>query len=49
MKSLARPATFFMHRAGWRVEGRPPALAKYVIVGAPHTSNWDFLVMLGVV
>ena len=49
MKSLERPAAFFMRRAGWRVEGRPPALAKYVIVGAPHTSNWDFLVMLGVV
>lgn len=32
--------------AGWRVEGPPPAAAKYVLVAAPHTSNWDFLVMM---
>lgn len=49
MRSLKLPATFLMRRAGWRVEGRPPALPKFVVVGAPHTSNWDFLVMLGVI
>jgi 1-acyl-sn-glycerol-3-phosphate acyltransferase len=49
MGVLSRPAAFMMRRAGWRVEGQPPALPKYVIVGAPHTSNWDFLVMLGAV
>jgi 1-acyl-sn-glycerol-3-phosphate acyltransferase len=27
---------------GWRCEGRPPDLDKYVMIGAPHTSNWDF-------
>ncbi|MBU2704561.1 lysophospholipid acyltransferase family protein [Zooshikella marina] len=27
---------------GWRFEGQPPQLAKYVLIGAPHTSNWDF-------
>ena len=32
--------------AGWRVEGPPPAAAKYVLVAAPHTSNWDFVVMM---
>lgn len=47
MKLLSRPARFLTHQAGWRVEGQPPQLPKYVIVGAPHTSNWDFLVMLG--
>jgi 1-acyl-sn-glycerol-3-phosphate acyltransferase len=31
---------------GWRVEGTAPDLPKYVLVVAPHTSNWDFLVML---
>lgn len=32
---------------GWRFEGAfDPALKKYVIVGAPHTSNWDFPIML---
>jgi 1-acyl-sn-glycerol-3-phosphate acyltransferase len=31
---------------GWRVEGRLPQQAKFVIVVAPHTSNWDFLIGL---
>jgi 1-acyl-sn-glycerol-3-phosphate acyltransferase len=30
---------------GWRTVGQPPALAKYVFVAAPHTSNWDFFFM----
>ncbi len=33
--------------AGWKVEGGPPEdVKKYVIVVAPHTSNWDFFVGL---
>jgi 1-acyl-sn-glycerol-3-phosphate acyltransferase len=32
--------------AGWRVQGRLPNLTKFVIVGAPHTSNWDFVMFL---
>jgi 1-acyl-sn-glycerol-3-phosphate acyltransferase len=31
----------------WRIEGRPPAAKKFILVGAPHTSNWDFAVFLG--
>jgi 1-acyl-sn-glycerol-3-phosphate acyltransferase len=27
--------------AGWKVEGRLPDVQKFVLVGAPHTSNWD--------
>lgn len=34
---------------GWRVDGQLPDLPKYVVVGAPHTSNWDFVVFLGLV
>jgi 1-acyl-sn-glycerol-3-phosphate acyltransferase len=31
--------------AGWRIIGSfPPALKKYIIAIAPHTSNWDFVV-----
>lgn len=33
-----------MRLVGWRFEGAPPNLAKMVMVVAPHTSNWDFLV-----
>ncbi len=27
---------------GWRVQGEIPNLPKFVIIAAPHTSNWDF-------
>ena len=33
---------------GWRIEGNFPDLPKYVLIGAPHTSNWDFPLTLGV-
>ena len=32
---------------GWHIDGRPPPHKKFVLVGAPHTSNWDFAVFLG--
>lgn len=35
--------------AGWRVEGTLPNLPKFVLIGAPHTSNWDFVLFLGVI
>jgi 1-acyl-sn-glycerol-3-phosphate acyltransferase len=38
-----------MRLAGWRVEGKLPDFPKFVLIGAPHTSNWDFLLFLGVV
>lgn len=31
---------------GWRLAGEQPAYAKYIMVGAPHTSNLDFLLFL---
>jgi 1-acyl-sn-glycerol-3-phosphate acyltransferase len=31
---------------GWRIAGRLPALPKFVLIVAPHTSNWDFLIGL---
>jgi 1-acyl-sn-glycerol-3-phosphate acyltransferase len=38
-----------MRLFGWRVEGTLPDLPKYIIIGAPHTSNWDFVLFLGVI
>ena len=33
---------------GWTIEGSlPKNLKKYVIAGAPHTSNWDFVFFAG--
>jgi 1-acyl-sn-glycerol-3-phosphate acyltransferase len=34
--------------AGWRLEGEAPPIPKYVLLGAPHTSNWDFAALLAV-
>lgn len=32
----------FIRGTGWRVEGRlPEGVPKCVLIGAPHTSNWD--------
>lgn len=35
------------HWKGWRLEGIRPDCAKFVITGAPHTSNWDFVFFIG--
>ena len=32
--------------SGWRIEGALPSIPKYVIIGAPHTSNWDFPILI---
>jgi 1-acyl-sn-glycerol-3-phosphate acyltransferase len=40
---------FVFRLRGWKLTGQPPALGKYVIVGAPHTSNWDFVFFAGAV
>jgi 1-acyl-sn-glycerol-3-phosphate acyltransferase len=29
---------------GWSIEGQLPNLPKFVVIGAPHTTNWDFVV-----
>lgn len=35
--------------SGWRPSGEFPSDRKFVLMGASHTSNWDFLVFLGTV
>jgi 1-acyl-sn-glycerol-3-phosphate acyltransferase len=42
-------ARFIMRLTGWRVTGKLPDLPKFVLIGAPHTSNWDFVLFLGVI
>jgi 1-acyl-sn-glycerol-3-phosphate acyltransferase len=42
-------AKFLMRLSGWRIDGELPDLPKFVLIGAPHTSNWDFLLFLGVI
>ena len=31
---------------GWRVKGKLPNEAKVILVGEPHTSNWDFVLIM---
>ncbi len=42
-------AKTILRMTGWKVEGRFPDLPKFVVIGAPHTSNWDFMMFLGVI
>ena len=42
-------ANLIFRLVGWRVDGQLPDLPKYILIGAPHTSNWDFVLFLGVV
>ena len=39
-----RLARFIVRRAGYRMVGEVPDTG--ILVGAPHTSNWDFVTML---
>jgi len=35
-----------LHGLSWRLELNPPLTQKFVLIGAPHTSNLDFVFML---
>lgn len=39
-------AHFILRLIGWRTHVIRPHSSKYVLIGAPHTSNWDFGIML---
>ncbi|MGH7804944.1 MAG: lysophospholipid acyltransferase family protein [Candidatus Binatia bacterium] len=38
---LRRIARGCLALRGWSLEGAPPSERRYVIIAAPHTSNWD--------
>jgi len=40
---INRLAKFVLHLIGWKTRGQVPAYPKYVMIGYPHTSNWDAL------
>ena len=41
-----RLARLVLRLGGWTVEGQRPEYASFVLIAAPHTSNWDFIYML---
>jgi 1-acyl-sn-glycerol-3-phosphate acyltransferase len=43
VRFLARALLFV---AGWRLVGRAPDVPRAVVIFAPHTSNWDFPIMI---
>ncbi len=50
LQRLLRPvASGVLRLFGWHLVGPIPTLKRYVLIAAPHTSNWDFLLMLLVV
>jgi len=36
-----------MKLTGWKIEGGVPQTDKMILIAAPHTSNWDFIYLLG--
>ena len=38
--------SFFLKRLGWKYQGKPIPAPKCIILGAPHTSVWDFIISL---
>jgi 1-acyl-sn-glycerol-3-phosphate acyltransferase len=46
-KILHHLARMMLRMAGWQVDGGLPDLPKFILIGAPHTSNWDFVLFLG--
>ena len=45
MRFLAR---LWFRLTGWQYRGNQPTVPKFVAIGAPHTSNWDFMLFLAV-
>ncbi|MBX7461394.1 1-acyl-sn-glycerol-3-phosphate acyltransferase [Qipengyuania huizhouensis] len=48
LSRLVRRLLILLYRwKGWRIDGRRPEARKFIILGAPHTSNWDFIFFIG--
>ena len=43
---MSRLAALAFRLAGWHTEGTPPPNDRFVIIAAPHTSNWDAVILL---
>jgi len=47
VKTIIRWISIFLLKiSGWRTEGAIPDIPKFVMIAAPHTSNWDFPIMM---
>ena len=41
--------TLWLNLTGWSIKNDAKEFKKYVLIGAPHTSNWDFPITLATV
>jgi 1-acyl-sn-glycerol-3-phosphate acyltransferase len=41
-------AVLYLKLTGWKKEGQAPIHDKYIVIAAPHTSNWDFPISLAI-
>ena len=41
-------AGLFLRLNRWEAEGKIPAASKYVLIAAPHTTNWDLFYFLAI-
>ena len=39
---FSRLSRWILNALGWTIQADLPDLKKYVVIAAPHTSNWDF-------
>ena len=47
LQRLLQPlASLLMRMSGWQLLGEIPTQKRYVLIAAPHTSNWDFVLMV---
>lgn len=44
---VRRFVLWLYRRKGWSLEGQAPTARRCVILGVPHTSNWDFIFFIG--
>jgi 1-acyl-sn-glycerol-3-phosphate acyltransferase len=48
LSRLVRSCVLWLYQRGrWQLEGAAPQARRCVILGAPHTTNWDFIFFLG--
>ncbi len=48
MSRLVRKCLIWCYRSrGWTATGQVPEPRRFVLIAAPHTSNWDFLYFIG--
>ena len=45
-KILRKIARFGINISGWTIRGKVPDEERIVIIAAPHTSNWDFILAM---